>query len=165
MSIKEDIVGVEIGVEDTGVVEFPDTAADGQPDSCWLRALFEPVGQGAGLCDAFGDQVRPVDAQAGDNPRRYWSGHRETLGVERRQQTPLPPGAGMFRVHSQIMVVKEFGDQTAATVMPQHPILPLIAKKIGFAPAESFANQKAARGKLFGTENVVGRLCNPHGIV
>lgn len=165
LSIQKDVVGVEIGMKDIGFVKAPDAATDGQPDGFGLRGLFQPVGQSAGVGKTLGDQVRPIDAKTRYYTGCYWPRNRKSLGIERRQQTPFPPGAGSFGVPPQIVVVKKLGDQTAATIVPQHPILPLITKKIGFAPAESFADQKAARGKLFRIENVVGRLCNPRGIV
>lgn len=158
LSIQKNVVGVEIGVKDIGLVEAPDAAADGQPDGCRLRHLLQQIGQGASRNEAFGNNICPIDTAARYHTGGNRSGNRKPLGIERGQQTPFTPRARTFRAHSQILVMKNFSDQATTPVVPQHPFLPVLAEKIGFATTKGFADQKAACGQLHRIKNIAGRL-------
>ncbi len=113
----------------------------------------------------FGDQVGPIHETAADVAGRHRRRHRQLAPAQLGEQTPFRKAASPIRAQPQILIIEQLRHQTAATIVPQHPVLPLGTDEAHRSAAARDLDMHAARHPILARKHFLCRLTQSRSVV
>ena len=129
--VEQQVVAVEIGVIDPGLVQPAHRLTHPVPHLVGEGPLLEQGHQILGATDALDQDVGAIEGSLLDHAGREWPWHRQPLLAQLGQQTVFGHGAARFDPFEPEAIPYQLAHHAAAIIVAQHQVARLILHEPG----------------------------------